>query len=131
MKGIYLSDFEALSQTDELQMLYKLRYETHPNYRESISNIEVSRGTQQLIKKIKFHFLKYKTILPLNDESDFSAYYNISLDPNYMAFWSYFLNRRNHRRHKQLVRSSVMTKSMIIKSGSINPIVRNTQKIQT
>ncbi|CAD8120047.1 unnamed protein product [Paramecium sonneborni] len=130
LKGVHLGEFQNLSPTDELQMLYKIRFETYPHKKEQISEEQLALEVQRLINKLKFHYLKYKKILPLENLKDYTQQYNINDDINYMRFWDYFRVRTNHRKHKQLIMPTKNTKENRSQQP-LNPTIRNNQRIKT
>ncbi|CAD8046690.1 unnamed protein product [Paramecium primaurelia] len=125
LKGIHLGDYDKLSPTDQLQMLYKIRFETYPKRREYISEQELANETQKLVNKIKLHFYKFKKILPLQNLPDFTKIYDINQDQNYDQFWDYYRNRNNHRKHKQIICHQKK------KSEPSNPVLRSNSRIRT
>ncbi|CAD8115469.1 unnamed protein product [Paramecium primaurelia] len=130
LKGVHLGELSYLSPTDELQMLYKIRFETYPNKKEQISEEQLALETQKLINKLKFHYLKYKKILPLENLKDYTQKYNINDDLNYMRFWDYFRVRTNHRKHKQVIMPTKNTKENRSQQP-LNPTIRSQQRIKT
>ncbi|CAK63176.1 unnamed protein product (macronuclear) [Paramecium tetraurelia] len=130
LKGVHLGDYAYLSPTDELQMLYKVRFETYPNKKEQISEQQLALETQKLINKLKLHYLKYKKILPLENLKDYTQQYNINDDMNYMRFWDYFRVRTNHRKHKQLIMPAKNSKENKSQQPQ-NPTIRSQQRIKT
>lgn len=82
------------------------------------------------MNKIKFHYLRYKKILPLEPLSDYTKPYDINKDKNYMRFWDYYRDRNNHRKHKRLILADKCLKENL-SSEHFNPIVRNTSRIKT